>query len=785
MALPPLPSGFQLETPTQAPPPPAPAPSQGLPPVPEGFQVEQPAAAAPPPVRDFMGVKPAATGDELIAGMTALTKRRASSQMLLDYLDASNTPGGDKVRDFISGPYAEFLKKNPKGSANVEWTLAEPQPDLSTGDIMWSGLKSGALRGYDDEWGGFWGAVGNKLGTTLGLNNSTASFGDIYNTVRDQERARKDAAYNQNRLAYGAGFLPGAFTGPAWLQGGRVGTAGSTMGNVAQAARAGGVTGAISGSGNAEDGMVDRLTGAGTGALLGAPFGVALYPVQQGVNALAGRLWERFNPWRSKEGIGWGPLNDRAPQDPARMRQVVDDMEASGVPPRPVDVVDESGRRVIRGATNKNTPAQQELADSANDIYVNVQGRVAKQAERISPRRGTARQVSRDIEAEQQAMGPTFDAVRNEPVAVSPEMLGVLGKAEGRATLRRAAKWLEPEDETKVVNFIRSLNDANKLDPRLPPPVRQQIIEQMFRDSPLTVDVIDKWARILAKTGNDSGMYKLAKEMVDTVRGAARQQHPDYDAALNEFAARAGVGEAAGGTGKFANTDILKSHPDDFVEGVSQASTAPAALPDVTGQPAMSEADALAMRARDTIRDRAMEGPAQAMGVARSVSRDYDQQARDAAMLGGQRAKELETAMGHEVSRVDNTRFIDPRLGSKSTPTAEDAAAVDSMFSAISTATGGKWGIVRAVANWAKEGGLRGIDAERLTREALSEDPAKVRGLIDFLEKRGIDRARSGGLIRAIQTGSIAGRAAGNIAGSEERPPPPNSVRAIMKEDRR
>jgi hypothetical protein len=384
-------------------------------------------------------------------------------------------------------------------------------------------------------------------------------------------------------------------------------------------------------------------------------------------------------------------------------------------------------------------------------------------------------------------MGPAFDAVRGNVVEITPEIAAVLGKAQGRAALKQASTWLPPEDERQVTQLISAMNNVNKIDPRMPPAVRDQIAAQILADQKLTVDVVDKWARAINNSGQTSGMYGLAKDMVDVVRGQARAQHPDYDAALNQFAARAKVGEAASGTGRFDESSFTRTPPDAYEATVAGAGREPAAIDaglDVP-TPTISETDALAARARDEVVDAAQANQGRgALPVAAQVARGPAQQQRNRALMGEDAATGLEQGMRAEVDRVRNMQAIDPRAGQQPRMRGNDAM-VDGFADAVasSMAPGGAtfWTGVRTAARWLRNGGIRNVDAERLARDAISDDPARVNAAIDFLERRGLQRSRAQRFVSTLGA-ALAGRATSPDTADSEYRPPVNSVRALMKE---
>lgn len=71
--------------------------------------------------------------------------------------------------------------------------------------------------------------------------------------------------------------------------------------------------------------------------------------------------------------------------------------------------------------------------------------------------------------------------------------------------------------------------------------------------------------------------------------------------------------------------------------------------------------------------------------------------------------------------------------------------------------------MIRAVTRFMRSNGIRGVDAERLTRDVISEDPRRIREAIDFLERRGLERARARSLVRSI-SGNLGGRVGGAMS---------------------
>ena len=781
--------------------------------LPKGFEIvpderlpSGPPAAAPE-IPDGTEIGTSATGKKIL-------RRNIGEDQYVDVVvndDGSESAYSEIVGDLDAGDDEEpeaMLPDDPglpEGFEVTEEVVDVPAEDVpeerqaprvGTMGAVGSGFKSGVTFGFDDELQAATGTLGNMIGTMVGANESTASAREIFQQMLKERRDVKDAAFDQHPIAYGAGALPGmVLTAPA--VGGRVAQGGSAIRNTLNLAGAGARGGAVSGAGNNEGDLGDLVGNTAEGAAWGGVAAPLAQPVVNMLGAGAGAIRNALRPRTAAADSGLDVLSRQTDLDPAAMRAAADEMQAAGVDPRLVDVVDESGRAVIRSAGSRMTPARQELTEHANTVYTNAQGRIANQARRISDRPGTARGALRQIEEEQAAMGPRFDAVRDEPVTLTPELIQAFTTAEGRSVLRTIGRYMGPAERQQLDDFIASVGRANR-DPdeairrqfpgdwdALPDQVKASIRAQMGVQeepvAPLTVDIADKFARVITKRAQDNpALMRVARQYAETVRGAARQQHPAYDEALEQFAARGRVGDAAGGTGRYEDTNFLLTPQDEFAANIAPANREAAALLDDAGNPTLSEADAIAMRARDAVVDAATSGRgARATATARQLSEGDAQRARNAALLGPEEAARLEAGMAAEARRVDNTRFIDPRTGSQTQSRAQDAGEAG-MDIAANIASGGKWAAVRAATQFIRMAGVRGVDVERLVRDSI--DPARTRAAIDFLEQRGMERERARSLMRSISS-TLGGRLGG--AQSYDKPDQPRSGRSITNNSRR
>jgi hypothetical protein len=795
------------------------------------------------------------------------------------------------------------------------------------------------------------------------------------------------------------------------------------LGKVGGVAAIGGIEGAVSGAGNAEGGASNRLLDAAVGGGAGAALAPLMLPaaniagglVDSGIN-LGRRALGRENALNT----GLEALVRRAPQNTDTMNARLAEMDAANVPARLVDIVDESGRGVIRSAGSKMTPAREELARAADDVYINAQNRIAQQArDNISDSPLTSREIANDIEQQRSNLGPEFRAVGGSPVQLDEEALTALSTPEARRVLNQIGRYMTASERGQVTELVSALKRAERVGSpedqarrlvkgydMMSPAAKQKIMQELEKqgmiENPLdnltmTVDVADKFARIIRENAKDSpALLRVAEDYADTLRGAARSQYPQYDEALKKSAALARVGEAATGTGRFEKTDFLRDFPDDFVQALRRAATeGPTRAPQFTpkerseylrlfqeggnfemgvdsftplekkildelnnvpkqpisygfsgGNPGIaeklnyalreglplgpetqrmydaiieefqltppteaemllkryigtlgdspisvdlnprsfssttsdsgsyipdiaamnvdiggaghqmdirvpegnrvlrlnpskqwddesevllppgaftetsgrvqldpdsypdipaylmsrqsydfqdavpprptnpSEADAIRIRARDAVVDRATSGSgAQAMSTARQLSRGTAQQQRNRALLGEEGAARLERGMENEVRRVVNTQYIDPRTGSQTAGRQEDSAVGEFLAMGADVASSGKTGLIRAARSWLRDAGIKNVDAERLVRDAISEDPARIRQAIDYLARRGVSRERAGSMMRWISS-TAAGRAMGGTFGSERPRPIPNSVRATVNRAR-
>lgn len=791
--------------------------------------------------------------------------------------------------ELAAGPWGDY---GGTGAANDyedplgDQSIVQQRDPVGAGSAMWSGAKSGALMGFDDEWQAGWGAAGNKLGNILGLNASTASLPEVYAALLQQRRAQKDNAFNDNPIAYGAGFLPGTLASAFALPGARAAQAETLMGRLGQVGAQGAQAGAVSGAGNAEDGFWDRMGGAAQGALVGGPMGVLSYPLSQLMSNLGGRAVQAVRR-KGDPNSGLDVLAARAPQSEAAMRAKVNQFNEVGVSPRMVDVVDASGKGVLRDAASKMTPARDEVVNHAKEVAVSAQDDVADLAARVvdnNPQ--TARQLERQIRGDKNLggedeagvlMGDVMEPLRGRTITMDDDMKAVLSTREGQAALRAAEGLMTDPAERQAARAVLAAARKAAKGPADPedafraevkgwddmPDVMKDAYRQQrpdlaqaadpFENVTLSLDVADKFARAMrGRAANTPGLERVARDFANTVRGSARRQVPEYDEALLAYQGSQRVADAAAGTGAFEkNSNFLSTPADTYEASAGQASRAKAAaLPAKRGQtqlatrpdgnieftyqsdggrvtgvlkvgrggeeakvitmetaggenaagpsamreiaeaiqaehPALrkvsglrvsgarrgehsaqlpeargvSEVNALARRARDEIVDEATKkGGQYAPGVARQLGRGRAQQRRSEALLGPDKAEQLRQGGNTLDERYYNTGYINPDAGSKTMSASQDAI-VDGFADALA-ATTSKWSAIHTATKWLRQGGIKGVDAERLARDAISDDPARIDAAIEYLANKGMKRARAERFVK-VYGANLAGRAGG------------------------
>jgi hypothetical protein len=175
---------------------------------------------------------------------------------------------------------------------------APPTEDSGTALSVWHGVQQ-AVPGID-RLSAASGALGVKAGAALGLNKTTADFGDIYDDLLRDRQAQNTADAKDHPLAYYGGEVGGALgLGGAVTKAAEelplVGKAfeaapegASLLARGASAVKQGAALGALYGAGDAAPGQVEE--GAALGSLGGGVVGGAAFPLAAAGGAVVRKL---------------------------------------------------------------------------------------------------------------------------------------------------------------------------------------------------------------------------------------------------------------------------------------------------------------------------------------------------------------------------------------------------------------------------------------------------------------------------------------------------------------
>jgi hypothetical protein len=417
----------------------------------------------------------------------------------------------------------------------------------------------------------------------------------------------------------------------------------------------------------------------------------------------------------------------KAPQRVPQLQQRAAEYRAAGIEPTLADLVDESGRGVVRATASRMTPAREEAQRFAEARALNLPDRIGGQARRIlsdDPR--TPQQIAQDLGARRaQQAAEQFGAVRGEVVPLAPEGVQALRHPLARRAITEAAqRERDPEVRAALNRLATDALDAPA--------------------TPVTVGMMDRVSRVLngqagaAFRSGDNDLGATFRDLGDALRTPTRQAVPGYDQALNNFAAESRLMGAAERGG-----DFLSRNTDEFVADLADYAPEELGLARATARRAIERA--------------AGENVSAAPGVARRLAFAPEQQARNRSLLGEHDAQRLQDAMALEERAVQNARYVAPNTGSPTQGRLQDAvdAAGNVAQMGGQVARGDLIGSALTGAKlWLKARGINDAEAEALTRLAL--DPQRTDQAMAVLQARlGQNAARE--FVRALP--SVARRA--------------------------
>jgi len=393
-------------------------------------------------------------------------------------------------------------------------------------------------------------------------------------------------------------------------------------------------------------------------------------------------------------------------QDPNTLRQRAQEFRSAGINPTLADVVDDSGRGAVRAAASRMTPARQSATDFQDARALDLPSRIGGQARRVmsqDPR--TPDQIREAMGAQRSANAEqAFGAVRGEAIDMAPETVQALRSDYGRRAITEAAAR---ERDPNVRAALRRLAGDALDDP----------------STQITVGMADRVSRVLlgqaqeAARRGDNDLAATLGGLGRSVREPTRQASQGYGQALEGFAADSRLQEAAG-----VGENLLTRNTDEFVQQAGGLGDEERNLALAAGRRAIERA--------------AGESPGAAPGVARKIANAPEQQARSAALMGPERAEQLQTGMRLEERAVRNANDIAPRFGSQTQNKAQDAAnmtagVVQRGFQGMRDPLGAAVGVG---VDWLRSRGMNDAQAEQLVNMAL--DPAQTDQAIALIAQR-------------------------------------------------
>ena len=613
-------------------------------------------------------------------------------------------PADKKSHAEKRGAFDHLVPRKRSASEEVTGFMANLNRSLGLGDEVVAGIKTAG----DVATGRVQNRGGGMTGALHGLKESFDA------NMAEQRAVEDDFAARRPMMASGARGLGMAATAIA--------PAGAAVqsSNVAMAAARAATAGAAMGYGY---GMVDRgdlgerAAAANKGAMVGGVLGGAL---GAGGQALANRATSRSE--RAVRGMA-----RRSGQTAEGMRAAADDILGAGFEhPTVVDVVDESGRGVIRAAASRQTPAREGARNFAEQRAMDLPDRISRQARRtMSDDPRAPREIAAELAAQRSAnANRNFGAVRSEEVVMAPETVQALRTDHAREAIREAVRReRDPEVRAALARLAADALD----DP----------------STPITVGMADRISRVLNGKGRETRDPDLAAtlfSLADDVRRPTAAAQPGYRAALDEFAAESRIMEAAD-----RGEDFLKRNTDEFAAEVAGP-----------GDPGNELARATARRA---VERASGENVGSAPGVANRLAYAPEQRMRNAALLGDD-APAFERGMATEARMVQNASDISPRTGSQTQLRSQDAESLaEGVRDVAAVATLEPTQIIGVVVNRLKTLGMTDRDAQALVE--IATDPARLNEAIGYLEPRvgrmeAVDILRKLRLVRSVGVGGAA-----------------------------
>lgn len=449
--------------------------------------------------------------------------------------------------------------------------------------------------------------------------------------------------------------------------------------------------------------------GSEVGGRIGAQFGERGEAIGRAVGAVAGgaAASARVSPQALRRPE---PAARVRGQDVNALRQRVGEYREAGIDPTLVDVVDDAGRGTIKAAANRNTPGRQVANDFARTRSLNLPDRMSQQARRnLSTDPRTPDEIRSAMAAQRsQNAEQAFGAVRGDTIPLAEETVSALRTDYGRRAITEAASRERNPEIRAALN--RLANDV------LDQPGQTQI----------TIGMADRISRVLngqAQAAGRSGDRELAGllgGLAENVRDPARHASTGYRAALEGYSADSRLQEAAG-----VGEDLLRRNTDEFRA--------------MAGNLGPEERQLALAAARRAVERSSGENASAAPGVARKLADAPEQQARNAALMGQERAGRFQDAMRLEARAVENAGSIAPSRGSPTFLNAADDAQIEGAVRIGQQLV--RRDILGIFLDRWRSRGINDQEAEALVR--IATDPARLDEAVEIIARRmGQEEAR-------------------------------------------
>lgn len=403
-------------------------------------------------------------------------------------------------------------------------------------------------------------------------------------------------------------------------------------------------------------------------------------------------------------------LAGRARQDPVRMTQRADDYRGAGINPTAADIVDDSGRGVIRAAASRQTPARGTANDFAATRALDLPSRMSGQARRtMSQDPRTPDDIRATMTRQRSANADTaFGAVRGDTVDLGADALATLRVPDVIDAITAAARRERDPAVRAALDDLGTWAAGDHASGMAPQ---------------ITIGMADRISRVLlsqARATQDGDLRATLTMFGEQIRGPAREASPGYATALEGYGADSRLQQAAG-----VGEGLMTRNTDEFVSQAGALGTDERALALAAG--------------RRAIERKSGENPSSAPGVARALADAPEQQARNAALMGPDRARQLQDGMRLEESAVRNARDVAPRTGSGTHLNTSDAERLAGAAKAVGQGLRGDW--LGIGIDWLRSRGISDAQAEALVR--LATDPARTDEFIQVATARlGAQRAQ-------------------------------------------